>query len=273
MHRRRRLISTLLLFVFTAYMLALAGCGNDDVTGLEATPPDIPPTSTFLMDFDDFKEGETLRLGATRQNWAYAGLNVLVWNTVLTVALAVPAASFIAAVGRQPVMHPDSTWVWSYNFQVNEVLHLAELHGRVEGDEVVWGMYISKQDAYTDFLWYSGVSDLGGGEGEWTVYGNPDDPTAFVGISWHRDPGEGTADITYTNTIPGNDHNGDYISHGITGGTPYDANYDIYNTVLDNHTNIEWNRIGKEGRVMDPDHFGDSDWHCWDGLLEDVDCP
>lgn len=283
MLKGRRRISVLTFLVFTAYMLALAGCGNDNVTGLQGDPPDIPPTTTFLMSFGDFTGAEPPAqasdgdangvFGATAQNWSYAALNVLVWNTVLTVGLAVPAASFIAAFGHQPVRHTNGDWVWSYNFYVNEVLHLAELHGRVDGDDVTWEMYISKEDAFTDFLWYSGVSDIEATEGSWTIYDNPDDAEPLIRIDWHRNPDEGTADITYTNIIPGDAENGGYISYGITGNVPYDAFYDIYNKGDDNHTNIEWHRTTNAGRVQDEDHFGDSTWHCWDGQLQDVDCP
>lgn len=283
MMKAKRWISILTLMPFVAWLLLLAGCGSEDVTGSGPEPPEIPPVSTFVMDFGDFTEstsftqvsgdGETVLLGATTENWSFASLNVLVWNTVLTVGLAVPVASFIAAFGKSPVLHTDSTWVWSYNFFANDVLHLAELHGRAVGDTVTWSMYISKQDAFTDFLWYTGVSDVQVTEGTWTLNNNPDDPTPLLDITWHRNPDEGTADITYTNIVPEGPENGGYISYGITGGIPYDAFYDIYNKGADNHTDIEWNRTTKEGRVRDPNHFADSEWHCWDSALEDVDCP
>jgi hypothetical protein len=58
----------------------------------------------------------------------------------------------------------------------------------------------------------------------------------------------------------------------VTASTPYDAFYDIYNAGRDNHTNIEWNLDEKYGRVKDPFHFGDEDWHCWNNLLDDAPC-
>lgn len=281
--KAKRWISMSTLVPFVAWILLLTGCGSEEVAGSGPEPPDIPPVSTFVMDFSDFTESTSLTqpsgdgaavwLGAAKENWTFASLNVLVWNTVLTVGLAVPTASFIAAFGKTPVLHTDSTWVWSYNFFANDVLHLAELHGRVDGNQVTWSMYISKQDAFTDFLWYTGISDLDVTEGSWTLYDNPDNPTPLLGITWHRNPDEGTCDITYTNIVPEGPENGGYISYGITGNTPYDAFYDIYNKGADNHTDIEWNLTTKEGRVRDPLHFGDSEWHCWDTALEDVDCP
>ena len=283
MLRRRLWISTLTLLAFTGWLLTLAGCGSDDVAGTGPEQLEIPPVSTFVMDFGDFMESTTLAqthagtpevgLGSAKQNWSYAALNVLVWNTVLTVGLAVPAASFIAAFGHEPVFRTDGTWIWLYNFYANDLIHLAELHGRVDGDEVLWTMYISREGDFTDFIWYTGVSDLDGTEGTWTLNKDPGDPTPMLDITWHRDPQAGTADITYTNIIPDDPENGGYISYGITNETPLDAFYDIYKKSADNHTHIEWSRTTKEGRVKDPNHFGDSDWHCWDGELEDDDCP
>lgn len=280
MLKRRRIISILLLVCFTCYMLLVTGCGDDDVAAPEASPPDLPPATSFVMDFADFTEGGSLEaaqglalLQATRANWTYAGLNVLVWNTIITVGLAVPAASFIAAFGHQPVLHPGGDWVWSYNFYVNEVLHLAELHGRIEDEEVIWEMYISKDGEFADFLWYSGVSDIDGTEGSWTINREPEDPTPLIRIDWHNNIAEETWDIKYTNIIPGDAENGGYIYHGVVDDPTYDAFYDIYHKSADNHTYIEWNLTTKAGRVKDEAHFGDSDWHCWNNLLEDIDCP
>ena len=53
---------------------------------------------------------------------------------------------------------------------------------------------------------------------------------------------------------------------------PYDAMYDIFNKGQNNLTEIKWNRTSKDGRVKDPAHFGDEDWHCWNHLLEDTTC-
>ena len=65
------------------------------------------------------------------------------------------------------------------------------------------------------------------------------------------------------------EENGGYINYGITNETPYNAFYDIYNKGQDNHTNIEWNRTTKEGRVKDAQHFLDAVWHLWDSNLDD----
>ena len=58
----------------------------------------------------------------------------------------------------------------------------------------------------------------------------------MIGIEWHRDTEAGTADIKYTNIVPGGPENGGYIHFGVTGGYPHDAFYDIYNKGKENHT-------------------------------------
>ncbi len=133
-------------------------------------------------------------------------------------------------------------------------------------------MFVSKEGEYTDFNWFSGVANLVATEGTWTLNRDPDDPTPFVGIVWHRSALGGTGDITYTNIVPDGPENGGYISYGSTSDTPYNAYYDIYNKGKDNRTLIQWNLTTTEGRVSDPFVYGDDEWHCWNAAHEDIDC-
>ncbi|MBN1424086.1 hypothetical protein JXA88_05970, partial [Candidatus Fermentibacteria bacterium] len=95
----------------------------------------------------------------------------------------------------------------------------------------------------------------------------------LIEITWHRDVQNGTSDIRYTNVEVGNPENGGYIFWGITTGEPYAAFYDVYNKGADNHTDAEWDPVNLDGRVRDPNHFGDNLWHCWDSDLNDIVCP
>ncbi len=274
---------SLALVTIAAIVLStFPGCGGDDGgTNIEYIAPDLPLMSTFLMDFSDFSQGRLTapvagELGLdgslAKLNWTWAATNALVWNTLITFGFAIPVAAFLESFNHEPVRQPDGAWLWDYNFTVG-VFHLAELYGKIEDDEVVWEMYISREGAYTDFLWFFGRSALDGSEGTWTLNQDPDSEIPMIGIEWHRDTEAGTADIKYTNIVPGGAEYGGYIHYGVTGGDPYDAFYDIYNVGKDNHTSIEWNLDDKYGRVKDPEHFGDEGWHCWDGLLDDVACP
>lgn len=258
------------------FPLVFIGCEKDD----DPKAPDLPPATTFIMDFTDFGGGQpkhmvlpsTANSGdlSTAVNWGWAASNVLVWNTVLFVNLAVPVASFYEAFNHEGVYQGDNEWIWAYNFMGGT--YKAELHGTLTTTQVEWEMYISKEDVYTDFLWYSGASNLTLTEGQWLLNGNPDDPYPYLQIDWTRSADDESADIKYKNVISGNDYYDSYIYFGRTNETTLDLFYDIYNSLSQNLINIEWNQTTKEGRIKDSEHFGDELWHCWDASLQDTVC-
>ena len=98
----------------------------------------------------------------------------------------------------------------------------------------------------------------------------PSDPTDLIRIDWRRNPSRNTSDIKYTNVVPGGPENGGYISYAVTGSTPYDRTYTIYNKGKNQTTYIEWNSATKEGRVKDAAHFRDDSWHYWNSELLNV---
>ena len=265
-----------------------------------ATPPEIPPVSTFIMDFGEFTSPKTstddqghqsvgtqlvsfnqpnsvlLSMGDTeesRKNWNYAALNVGLWNVVLVVGLVVPVAAFVESFKHEPVQNPDYTWVWTYEVPVQGDIYSAELHGRYIENGVRWDMYISKQNDYSNFHWYYGESNLPATDGYWILKNKPSNPTDLLRIDWHRDLSDNTNDIKYTNIVPGGPENGGYIFAGVTSDEAYDRFYEIYNKGKDNHTYIQWQYITDAGRVKDTRFFGDSEWHCWDSSHYDVGCP
>jgi hypothetical protein len=284
MTQQRRHPAARLLVLPLLAALWLGGCSEDSTEPETGEPPAIPPASTFVLDTASFPDTSSVGAanGATPieaavasaarslsyQNWGWAALNVAVWNTIITVTLAVPVAAFVESFNHEPVQQLDGSWVWSYDFSIVQVQYSAELHGALDATGVQWDMYISQQGGYADFLWYSGHSDFLVTEGWWTLNKNPEEPVQFIGIEWHRAQDGSTGDIKYTNIEPGAAGNGGYIHYGITTSL-YDAFYDIYHVESDNHTEIDWSRATWEGRVKDPAHFGDEEWHYWDSNLED----
>ncbi len=266
-----------------AFLVIQLGC-SDESTGPDVSDaPEIPPQDTFLMDFSDFasssvtafsfpaaaKPGEAM----IKVNWGWAALNVTFWNTIITVGLAVPVATFVESFNHEPTLQEDGSWLWTYSVSVGSNVYTAALYGRFGGIGTTWEMYVSKQGDYQDFLWYTGEADLLLTHGSWRLYESPVEPHELLDIAWNRDVENATGDIKYTNIVPDGPENGGYIFYGITTEEPYDAFYDIYNKGDDNHTDIEWNRTSKDGRVRDIQHFSDDEWHCWDSDLEDVECP
>jgi hypothetical protein len=259
--------------------LLVASCSNDDNPVDSTGAPELPPQSSFIMDYNDFQDGGESSISpgkiADRMGtyWARAALLVGVWNVVLTVTLAVPAASFVEAFAHQPVRQPDGSWEWSYNFMAGGVTHTAVLNGNVVGEEVLWTMTISRVGGFTDFVWYTGVSKLDGSEGTWTLNHDPTNATPFLYIEWEYDVANSTGNLRYTNIVSGGADYGSYIYYGSTTGASYDRFYDLYGVQQNHLVRIEWNYSSKAGRIQDENFYGDDDWRCWDGNLVNFACP
>lgn len=283
MHRSNTLRFATSYLLLVAMLPGVTGCNNAVEPPTDEQAPDIPPASTFVMDFSDFGDGgtqkgvagwtdpATLQPGAG-SNWAFAALNVGVWSVVVTVTLAVPVAAFVESFNHEPERQSDGSWAWDYDVTVGTDVFSARLTAMAVGGDIEWNMYLSKEGEYTDFHWFSGLSNLVGTEGTWTLNRGPDEATPFIGIEWHVGSSGDTGDIKYTNIVPDGPENGGYIFYAVT-DEAFDASYDIYDKTADNLTSIEWSRTDKDGRVMDADHFGDELWHCWGTDLLNLDCP
>lgn len=240
--------------------------------------PAIPPQETFVMDMN-FKNGDTTKsmTGSkdilTYYNWGHSAWNVAVWNFILTINMVIPVAAFLESFNHEAEYDAgDEEWTWSYNFTLG-VVHTAKLKAKLDGEWVHWEMYISKENVFTDVLWFYGDSKTDGTQGTWTIKRDANNPIEYIGIIWHRNT-DGTSDIKYTNIDNSDTDNvgadyGDYVMYGITTGA-YDRFYDI--SILGNLTEIEWSYTSKIGRVKDFKRFQDNVWHCWDANLVDVAC-
>lgn len=270
MNRFSALITKTGLFLMASLML-ISGCKKDE----EKTAPAIPPVSTFVMDFSGFSNADDTtgsRELATYQNWGYSFVNVVSWNALLTVGLAVPVATFRESFNHPAVFNPDANnWTWSYNITAGNSVYGSRLTGQILGDSVAWEMHITRNPLFTDFLWYSGKSAIDQSGGYWIMVNSPQNPVNLLRIDWHR-TSDNIADIRYTNIVPGGPDAGSYIFYGAVAG---DNNrfYNIYNQGSDNLTEIEWNAENRSGHVKDSFHFGNNLWHCWDAYLMDTQCP
>jgi len=263
MKKTAKITSVLLLFI--------SQCSENSTAPSAA--PTLPPLSTFLMDFSDFQGEDRLLKASPHQNWGWAALNIAFWNSVVVLNSVVPVAAFAEALNQKPARQPDNSWVWSYGFEVAGSNYTAALTARSEKDGIRWNMNISKQGGFSNYLWYTGWSNLPLTEGYWLLYSLPSDPAPLIGIDWHRQPGDSTWDLRYTNVVPDGPENGSYIHMEVRQSNPYDAFYEIYRVSLDNLIRIEWDRDAGAGRVKDEMHYQDSDWHCWDNDLNDTSCP
>ncbi|HRX86500.1 MAG TPA: hypothetical protein P5572_15870 [Phycisphaerae bacterium] len=261
-------------------LLNTAGCNS--AAPPADTPPDVPPQSTMLMDFSALPGTDAKATARVQQPFPgttalYAGGNLVVWNTIITVTLAVPVAAFVASFNTDPVQLDDGRWQWSYSFMAAGDEFTAKLQADVSNNGVDWFMLVSRSGAYTDFEWFTGHSNLAGTTGAWTLNyppGNdPENPRQFIFIEWSRDANGDTAQIKYTNVTENAPENGGYIEYGITDNTTYDAFYTIASAGDDHTIAIEFNTDTIAGRVRDEIHFNDADWHCWDTDFQNTECP
>jgi hypothetical protein len=296
---KRRCFVTIQIFLSLVLIALLSvGCAAATNNSTVAKPPPIPPQSTFVMDFSDFVQSKssynpsqmpTILLASfsskrdpvittpnalgDHSNWVFAALNVGFWNLAGFVGLTIPVTAFVESIKQTPVKQPDGSWIWTYSITVQEVTYTAELHGKYIDSGVRWDMYITKENEYSDFLWYYGESNSGSTQGYWVLKNKPSNPNDLLRIDWHRNPANETGDIKYTNIVPGGAENGGYISFAVTKGQDPDRSYTIYNKGKNETTYIEWSSVTKTGRVKDSLHFGDSNWHYWDAALNNTVSP
>ncbi len=132
-------------------------------------------------------------------------------------------------------------------------------------------MYISKENVYVDFLWYTGTSLTDGTEVDWILHEGPNKSGELLSIEYNK-TSDNTGNIKYMNIVPGGAENGGYIMYSNDSETALNAYCYIYNKGQDNLTEIEWNQTVKNGRVKEFKHFQDNEWHCWDEKLQDAVC-
>jgi hypothetical protein len=266
-------IRNYLSILFAVSIIIFSACKKED----HGTPPEIPPESSFVMDFSDFEEndGKSYLLLNDYSNYQRAVAHVFIWNIVITINLAVPVATFVHSFNYTPQYQPDeAAWKWTYDVTIGGGTYTANLYGKILETHVQWDVYISKSgmSGYSDFHWYHGTSNHDNTAGEWTLNHSPAIPNPYIGIVWNRNISDQTFNITYTNIVPGGAENGGYISYGFTNDEHYNAFYEIYNKGQDNLVDINWHRTTRDGRIKDPAFFGDEDFRCWNTILINIDC-
>lgn len=261
----------IILSVIIFSLILISSCSDKNSIQSNSSAPAVPPKSSMVMGVDQFPDTSShsnlQKVEGTYANWGWAALNVAVWNSILAVTLAVPVAAFLESFNHQPVLQPDGSWLWAYDVNVSGTVYHAKLFGQTVQQGISWRMLVSKEGAYTDFEWFTGFSNLPATEGTWQLNRDPGDPNAFLAIEWQRNAQDSTGSIKYTKV-----QTGGFIYYGKTTDPIYDAFYQIFNAEQNNETDIKWNIGNKNGRVNDQLHFGNTDWHCWDENLQDIDC-
>ena len=273
-----------LLILFLSVSL-LQSCVKDPITDdKKGEAPELPALNSFAMPFDGFEDADTTgytsdasgqRSLTTYTNWFYAATNVAFWHTVTSLNMIIPVASFGEAFKHQAIYEGDGVWLWAYDFNAGNDQYSAELRGEfIDSENVQWDMSISKAGSFQDVLWYSGVTAVDGSESTWILNHKPFNPETFLEIKYTNDLATDNGTLRYTNIIPNNPDNGDYIEYRAfqDGSEDFNRAYDVFRIQQDHKLEVQWNDPTNEGRVKSEFFYNDTDWHCWDSQAMDTDC-
>lgn len=250
------------LFAVALISLLFTACQKEAIVN-QGTPPTLPPANSMVIDFSSFNDaGKTGDIESV-QNWGFAATNVGIWHTLLSVQMIIPVTAYLESFNHNAQFN-NGTWTWTYDFNPANNPHTATLEAFVENNEVNWSMKISNNNV-SNFEWFTGISNLDGSGGSWSLNKSINDPSTLLEIEWDKVSNTDVA-VKYTNQ---NDNN--YIEYGLT-NSDLNIYYDMYQAANSNLINVEWNRDNRNGRVKNQNHFGNNEWHCWDTNQQDIDC-
>jgi len=271
-----------LIAVILSAMILMMACSDksSDTTQQEEQPPTLPSENTMNMAFDDFDLAPAQQLNKASDtqfgsNWLRAATMVSTWRFIAMASLAIPRAALEMAQSQHAV-YEDGQWVWSYDFNngVTDFNITFKADWQTDPEGWAWAMFFTNQEGYQNFKWFDGFSAADGSHGNWTFYQEPENPAPVFSIEWQVAEGDTTPTVKFTNIDTSSAGYGSYIEFGPLHD---DANYNAYFTLFDaeenNTINIQWHRVNKNGRIKDPAYYNDSNWHCWDESLNDVECP
>lgn len=269
------------VLVILLSVLLVAGCKKDKDKG---DPPVLPPAGSMLIDFNNFLPGkksvsEDTFKGTPTSHWEYASGVALIWRAVINTTLAIPVKAFQVAIGKDPVYVDDNTWQWKYDATITidnvSMTYKARLTGQVREDDVLWKMYLAKEgtNPFNEFVWFEGTSKKDGTGGQWTLKMGPANQVPILRIDW-TGTGNNVTSVRYTYIKDLDPFKESYIEFGALTTGPYNAYYEIryFDGSQFADVDVEWSTSAKNGHVRAPLVFPTSDWYCWDGNYNNIEC-
>lgn len=266
------------LFVLLFAISFLSSCTKDKpLDGFNEEAPELPALNSMMMPFAGFEDADPHgKSGGDEKdnayyNWIYSATHVVIWNTVLSLNLAIPVASYGEAFKHDPSYIGNGVWEWAYDHDYNGKTYSARLLGQLtDDDEIKWDMYISQAGGFSNVHWFTGLTSTVDEKATWTLSHQPYNPEPFLRMDYENTIAEGS--MRATNVIPNSKDNGDYIEFRRYLDAEFDRHYDVYQITQDNLLEIQWNEAKSNGRVKNLKEFGTEDWNCWDGDLKNIDC-
>lgn len=263
--------SLVALSLFISLMLPFTACDKEPVD----ERPELPPMESLSMDFSDFESapGGTKGTAVTYGNFTHSYLSVIFWKVSSTVMMTLPVAAYGHALQQEAVYLGDHNWEWSYDFTFEDLDYTATLTAtRISNEEFSMEMILAHAAIPGQGVkWFDGVIRYDHTHALWNFY--KQGTIKVLEAEWNKNFETEAGDLKYTYTEADQNETGSYILFKYMPGQVYDAGYTI--SLAAGTTEIEWNITSKEGRVKDPQKFGDSNWHCWDSQangLADKEC-
>ncbi|HOU96077.1 MAG TPA: hypothetical protein PLN06_05555 [Bacteroidales bacterium] len=264
-----------LLFIFGPAIAFLQSCEKKD------NPPTIPPVETMLIDFTNFTNDTKSATvpdvvnnskAVINYNWSLAATFAGVWNKLFYDNFIVPVEAFRKAAENKSSYLDNKKWQWKYSVNVLSVTYIARFTGQITSKDIKWEMYISRSGVggFDEFMWFNGTTSLDGKSGQWIMYESKDSQVPMLQIDWVK-TGTEVESVKYTYIKDGNLKNS-YIEYNRKTSSYKIYLYDESRGTFVSLT-IEWSATGRNGRIQASDYFDDSNWHCWDGNKNDIQCP
>lgn len=250
--------------------------GNPD----NLVAPTLPTTDLYSIPTAALRDDEADNIansappGVTYKNWIHAGLNLLVWNTVVVSQVTLPIAAFAEAFNHQAEFIGNATFEWAYQYTAPGAnIYNISLTGQYISNtqEVDWVMTASKVGGFSDIIWYTGSTNQGNTQGTFTLNRNSNNPEPYLELAYTRNNSNNDGVVRYTNVAPNDPGNGNYIEYRTESSNTFNRAFDL-DLGSGNFLEIQWNEPSGEGRVKHENHFNDTEWHCWNVDKVDVDC-
>jgi hypothetical protein len=275
---KRNSINQLFVAALIAAHLLMTACEKNPTGADNPQQPALPPQSSITLDLSAFNQAlpkgqaETNAVGL---NFITARLTVATINLAVGAILAVPTATFVAALSQQPVLKSDGKFHWIFTVTDGGKSFQADLAGWIDqqASEARFEMYITTTGVnppLTNFLWYEGRAKLDNKTGYWEIYDalRPANPIKVLRIDWQaQDATHATLELTAIEQ--GVPTYGDKVTYN-TNGTGRSV---VYKDASENATvTIVWDAVTKAGSITAPNYNGGNK-ACWDEQLDDVACP
>ncbi|MFN2379046.1 MAG: hypothetical protein ABR519_02415 [Bacteroidales bacterium] len=273
MKKRNYLFQISAIIVAVVLMSGLSSCKKED----KPVQPELPPYESMIMDFSDFDQTPAQGKGIITEhdNFITAYVSVAFWHSITTTTMIIPALAYreMLTNAGDPEYIDDNTWVWTKQFGYQDLSYTATLTAvRLNNEEFSMEMKIASA-AYPEqgVVWFDGVIRYDHTHALWNLYKYDEGEVKVIEAEWNKDFETGVSDLKYTYMETGSDEYGSYIIFGLNPALEYDAYYTV--SLSSNTVNIEWDTESKAGRIKNPAYFEDNEWHCWNNMLVNIECP